>query len=226
MMGGIPAGVDGEVLDAGRRPVPGLYAAGECSCLSLHGANRLGCNSLLDLVVFGRRAGEKMERDLRDRPWEALPPHPEGASEARIAAMKGRPKGERAGELRRALQATMTDHCSVFRDERSLKEALTDIRALKERYVAVAIDDKGSRFNTDLQEALELEFLLGLGEAIVVSALARGESRGAHWREDYPERNDEEWLKHTLIYRKESGEPEISHAPVTITRFQPKPRTY
>ncbi len=225
MMGGIPVDVDGRVLDGSHEIVTGLYAAGECSCLSLHGANRLGCNSLLDLVVFGRRAGLKMLEDLGAISWASVPQDPEAPVRERIARLKGRSGGEKAVRLRQALQEIMMAHCSVFRHEETLAQALSEIEALKEAYARVAIDNRGACFNTDLLEALELEHLLGLGEATVASALARKESRGAHSREDFPERDDENWLKHTLIQKQERGY-RIFDKPVTITRFQPKPRAY
>ncbi len=225
MMGGVQANGNGQVLGANLEPVPGLYAAGECSCLSLHGANRLGCNSLLDLVVFGRRSGQMMAKNLQDLEWEDLPPHPESRVTSMIAQLMERTKGEKAGRIRAAMQKAMTDHCSVFRKEATLGAALSELEALKESARSVCIDNRGKRFNTDLLEAFELECLLGLAEAIVRSAMARKESRGAHSREDYPERDDTHWLKHTLIQRTE-GEPRIFYKPVTVTRFEPKPRTY
>ena len=225
MMGGIQASLDGRALDGSQRAVPGLYASGECSCLSLHGANRLGCNSLLDLVVFGRRTGQTMLNDLKELDWAEPPEDPEGPARERIEKLKARKKGEKAGRLRSALQETMTRNCSVFRDERTLSEALSEIRELQGRYGEIAIDDRGTRFNTDVLEALELECLLGLAESIVVSAMARKESRGAHFREDFPERNDDDWLKHTLIQKTGEG-LSVAYKPVTITRFTPKPRTY
>ncbi len=226
MMGGIPVNVDGQVLDALQRPVSGLYAAGECSCLSLHGANRLGCNSLLDLVVFGRSAGVRMAKDSRDLPWTEPPREPAREVLSRIEGLKRRKKGERSYTLRKTMQEVMTEHASVFRDESGLREGLAKIRSLRERYAEVGVQDQGRRFNSDLLETFELEGLLDIAEAIVVSALARTESRGAHSREDYPDRDDEKWLKHTLVRRTENGRPEISYKPVTITRFEPKPRTY
>lgn len=225
MMGGVQANGNGQVLGADLEPVPGLYAAGECSCLSLHGANRLGCNSLLDLVVFGRRSGRMMARNLQDLEWEDLPPHPESRVTSMIAQLKERTKGEKAGRIRAAMQKSMTDHCSVFRKEDTLGTALSELEVLKERARSTCIDNRGKRFNTDLLEAFELECLLGLAEAIVRSAMARKESRGAHSREDYPERDDTNWLKHTLIQQTE-GQPRIFYKPVTVTRFEPKPRTY
>lgn len=225
MMGGIPVNVEGQVLDAGHQAVTGLYAAGECACLSLHGANRLGCNSLLDLVVFGRRAGLRMLGDLKDISWGTVPKNPEEPVRERIAQLKDRRNGERASRLRQALQEIMTRKCSVFRHEESLADALSDVNALQGEYGNVVLENRGARFNTDLLEALELEHLLGLGEAIVASALARKESRGAHFREDFPERDDSNWLKHTLV-QKVDGQCRIFHKPVAITRFQPKPRAY
>jgi len=225
MMGGIQANLDGQVLDGEQNVVPGLYAAGECSCLSLHGANRLGCNSLLDLVVFGRRAGEKMREDLKELAWPEPPDQPEKETRDRIRRLKERKNGEKTGQLRSALQEAMTNLCSVFRHEETLSEALSHIQSLRERYREVAIDNRGERFNTDLLDALELECLLGLAESVVASAMARKESRGAHFREDFPERDDENWLRHTLARKTDQG-LRVAYKPVTITRFTPKPRTY
>ncbi len=225
MMGGIPTDVDGKVLDANNRPLPGLYAAGECACVSVHGANRLGCNSLLDLVVFGRRAGKAIRRDLEDMDWPELTKSPEERSVRKIGGILGRDKGEKAAHIRSTLQELMTERCSVFRNEKDLQKALNDLGGLKERYQRIVVDDHGKIFNSDLMDAVELESLLGLGEAILVSALARKESRGAHFREDYPERDDKNWLKHTLIQKADGGH-KVSYKPVTITRFEPKARTY
>jgi succinate dehydrogenase / fumarate reductase flavoprotein subunit len=225
MMGGIPTNLDGQVLDHHQQIVPGLYAVGECACLSLHGANRLGCNSLLDLVVFGRRCGERILKDLKQLSWGALPSHPEEKTEARIEDLKKGKQGERAYPLKASLQKTMMERCSVFRNQEELSQALAEIQTLKERYKKIVVQNHGSRFNSDLMEAFELESLLGLGEAIVVSALARQESRGAHFREDFPDRDDQNWLKHTLI-QKTDREPRVFFKPVTVTRFQPKARTY
>jgi succinate dehydrogenase / fumarate reductase, flavoprotein subunit len=225
MMGGIPTDLDGQVLDAGQQVVPGLYAIGECACLSLHGANRLGCNSLLDLVVFGRRCGQEMIQELSQGYSEDLSGRPEERTLAKIESLEKRGKGEEVHALRASLQKIMMDDCSVFRQEEGLSRALAGIRNLQEGYKRIAVRDPGTRFNSDLMEAFELESLLGLAEAILVSAQARKESRGAHYREDFPERDDRNWLKHTLIQRTDQG-PRIFSKPVTITRFQPKARTY
>ncbi len=226
MMGGIPTDVHGHVLNHEGEPVTGLYAAGECACISVHGANRLGCNSLLDLVVYGRRTGKTMASEI-----DKLEHNGVIASESadqikeRIAAILDRSGGEKAAPIREEMQKMMSLECSVFRTKSGLEDGLKTIQDLKDRYRSITIDNKGASFNTDLTEALELESLLHLSETILRSALARTESRGAHFREDYPERNDRDWLKHTLIRRTPSG-PEIFHKPVVITKFQPKPRTY
>ncbi|MBM3300457.1 MAG: FAD-binding protein, partial [Deltaproteobacteria bacterium] len=225
MMGGIPTGLDGHVLDRDGRSVPGLYAAGECACVSVHGANRLGCNSLVDLVVFGRRAGMAIGTDLPNLEWTGFSGEAQDRLLDRINTLKIRKNGERASAIRGEMQELMSLYCSVFRTESDLQKALTRIRGLKERYESLSIDYTGPAFNNDLLEALELESLLGLAETIVASALARTESRGAHFREDYPERDDTNWLKHTLIERANEGY-RILYKPVSITRFEPKARTY
>ncbi|MGB6067125.1 MAG: succinate dehydrogenase flavoprotein subunit [Desulfomonilaceae bacterium] len=225
MMGGIPTDVDGAVLDEKGEPVRGLYAAGECACISVHGANRLGCNSLVDLVVFGRRAGKLMARDLEQMDWKELPDRPESGVSQKLEKLKQKSKGEKAAHIRKSLQEFMSEWCSVFRNEKDLKHALSELGSLKERYREIAIDDHGDLFNTDIMEACELESLLGLAETMLLSAIARTESRGAHFREDYPKRDDANWLKHTLIQKADDG-LRISYKPVRTTRFQPKERTY
>ena len=225
MMGGIPTDLDGQVLDQEGRPFQGLYAAGECACVSVHGANRLGCNALLDLVVFGRRAGKKILEELPHLERISLHESASERSVSRVQAIKGRKKGEKTWVVRAKMQELMTDACSVFRSADRLEKALEVIGELKEKYENIAVDNHGLRFNTDLLEALELGSLLHLAEAIMVSAGARKESRGAHFREDFQDRNDEKWLKHTMVQMTEQGR-RIFYKPVTITRFEPKPRVY
>ncbi len=226
-MGGIPTDIDGRVLaDEQGGVVPGFYAAGECACVSVHGANRLGTNSLLDILVFGRRAGIAMAGDLR----AAERPRPDRAAETsageRVSALLARRGGERPAMIREELQEVMFAKCGVYRTGALLEECRAEVAALQERARRLRVDDKGCRYNTDLGEALELGFLLDCAEATVESAIARTESRGGHSREDYPERDDQNWLKHTFIRRGASGERLLAYKPVTITRFQPKARTY
>ena len=226
-MGGIPTDNDGQVIvDEHRTPLHGLYAAGECACVSVHGANRLGTNSLVDILVFGRRAGKHMAQYLRQADREPVRANPHSAAEATIQQWFARDGGEPVARIRDDLQALMMDKASVFRTGAGLAEARDGLRVLRERYNRAKLDDRGRTFNQDLLEALELGFLLDLAEATAASALNRTESRGAHYRVDHPERNDAEWLKHTLIYRKEDGSTSFGYKPVVITRFQPKERKY
>lgn len=225
MMGGIPTNVDGQVIDAGGEVVMGLYAAGECACISVHGANRLGCNSLVDLVVFGRRAGRQISGDLEELDLQDAPSDAGDKRRSEIDAILNRSTGEKADSIRREMQTLMTDLCSVFRNEKGLSGARKQLEELKQRYEKVTVDDKATLFNTDLLEAMELRSLLGLAETIVVSALGREESRGAHYREDFPDRDDTNFLKHTLVRKTEKG-PELSYKPVIVTEFEPKARTY
>jgi succinate dehydrogenase / fumarate reductase flavoprotein subunit len=227
-MGGIPTDVDGRVLaDETGRVVPGFFAAGECACVSVHGANRLGTNSLLDILVFGRRAGIAMAEEVRRAP----PPEPDPAAEASISAaldeLLSRTDGERPAVIREELQETMFTKCGVYRSAAPLMQAWGEVDDLRTRARQLVVQDKGKRYNTDLGEALELGFLLDCAEATVASAVARTESRGAHAREDYPDRDDVSWLKHTFAFRWSDGAPpRLAYRPATITRFQPKPRTY
>lgn len=224
MMGGIPTDLDGRVLDVNGSPISGLYSAGEAACVSVHGANRLGTNSLLDLVVFGRRAGRAITLDIESLSPYAPAKDALGRVEARIKAIKDS-KGPKPADLRTRMQQIMTDCCSVFRNRVDMERGLTGIRGLKEEYRSVSIDNKGDNYNTDLLDAIELESLLGLAEVILVSALSRTESRGAHYREDYPDRDDHDWLKHTLVMAGDN-DPQVSFKPVKITRFQPKARKF
>ena len=225
-MGGIPTDVDGRVVvDERSTPLPGLYAAGECACVSVHGANRLGTNSLVDLVVFGRRAGRDMARYVRDSDLPGLPAGSEDRSCEIVDRLLHGTGTERLAAIRSEMQAVMMEDVGVFRVESQIQQAVDKVRALRERYRHVSLQDKGEQFNTELLEAVELGYLLELAEVTAISALARQESRGAHSREDYPQRDDANWLKHTLAYRTEEG-VELRYKPVTVTRFQPKARTY
>ena len=225
-MGGIPTDVDGRVLvDEEDTPLPGFYAAGECACVSVHGANRLGTNSLVDIVVFGRRAGRDMARFIAENDFMPLPPDAEARARQEVDRLLHRTGGESVADIRRELQEVMMENVGVFRIEAQMQAAIEEIGQLQERYSQVSLQDKGQTFNTELLEAIELGYLLDLAELTATSALARQESRGAHSREDFPERDDENWLKHTLAYRTEDG-VDLKYKPVSITRFEPKPRTY
>jgi succinate dehydrogenase / fumarate reductase flavoprotein subunit len=226
-MGGIPTDIDGRVIiDERNTPLPGFYAAGECACVSVHGANRLGTNSLVDILVFGRRAGRHMARYVREGAAAALPVHnPDLAIRGEIERLLGGTGDESAAAIRDTLQQEMMDKVSVFRTARDIETALDTVHGLQERYRRLRIEDRGKQFNTDLLEALELGFMLDLAEATTASALQRTESRGAHSREDHPHRDDANWLKHTLCYRRH-GAIEFRHKPVVITRFEPKERKY
>ena len=226
MMGGIPTDLNGHVLDEKGDVVPGLYSAGESACVSVHGANRLGCNSLLDLLVFGRRAGIAIGEDAPNLEFADMPSDAADGLTARLDHFRRDESGERAADIKREMQGIMMNDCSVFRDDKGLEEAMNKIGALKERYQKVVIDDPSESFNNALIEACELGSLLTLSELTVAAARNRTESRGAHSREDFPDRNDDDWLKHTIIRLDEGGKPVISHKPVNIDRFEPKPRTY
>jgi len=227
-MGGIPTDVDGRVvLDANNTVLRGMYAAGEVACVSVHGANRLGTNSLLDLIVFGRRAGKAIMEYLRSgADWEELPADVLEFSRERIERLRSGSGQERVAPLRKELQRSMSEHVGEFRTEQQLLQMTSILQDLRQRYQRLRLQDTGRQFNTELVEALELENLLDVAEAITYSALNRRESRGAHAREDYPKRDDQNWLKHTLIRKREGAEPEIFYKPVRITRYQPVERTY
>ncbi len=247
-MGGIPTNIEGEVLRNATDVIKGLYAAGEVACVSVHGSNRLGTNSLLDINVFGKRAGKAAAAYAADASFVDLPQSPATRVEAELETIRTRPDGERVADIRRALQETMDTNAQVFRTAESLAQALEDLRDLRARYEVVSVQDKTRTFNTDLLEAVELGFLLDIAETVVVGALNREESRGGHFREDFPTRDDENFMQHTMAYRRPlatggaaSGDSTGAFArsetfdgyqlvlgskPVTVTRYQPMERKY
>ncbi len=225
-MGGLPTNVEAQVIrDPAGTTVPGFYSAGEAACVSVHGANRLGTNSLVDLVVFGRRAGRHMLQEIQERDFPVLPENVEETARASVSSLLGRDKGERAADIRKSMQEVMMDKVSVVRDATGLEEARKTIAELQEAYRHVALQDKGHTYNTELTEALELGCMLDCAETIVFGALDRTESRGAHYREDYPDRDDVNWLAHSMITR-DAGTLELEKKPVVITMFEPKERKY
>ena len=205
----------------GETELPGLYAAGECACVSVHGANRLGGNSLLETVVFGRRAGQRAAEYADGKVPRAVPDATLRTEEARIRTFLKNKGPERAWQIQEELGKTMSLNLGIFRTQKSMTEAGEKVRELKARASHAFLQDHGKVFNTDLVQALELQALLDVAGTIVAGALAREESRGAHYRSDFPSRDDANWLKHTLAYRTPDG-PSLRYAPVTITRFQPK----
>ncbi|MEU5622659.1 succinate dehydrogenase flavoprotein subunit [Streptomyces tendae] len=229
-MGGIPTNVEGEVLADNTTVVPGLYAAGEVACVSVHGANRLGTNSLLDINVFGRRAGIAAAEYAQKADFVELPEDPESQVVEQIERLRSSTGTERVATIRRELQECMDANVMVFRTEQTIKTAVEKIAELRTRYKNVAIQDKGRRFNTDLLEAVELGNLLDLAEVMAVSALARKESRGGHYREDFPNRDDVNFMRHTMAYREvgDDGAESIrlDYKPVVQTRYQPMERKY
>lgn len=229
-MGGIPTNVEGEVLADNTTVVPGLYAAGEVACVSVHGANRLGTNSLLDINVFGKRAGIAAAEYSQKADYVELPEDPARLVLDQVERLRDATGTERVSVIRRELQETMDANVMVFRTEQTIKTAVEKIAELRERYLNVSIQDKGRRFNTDLLEAIELGNLLDLAEVMAVSALARKESRGGHYREDYPNRDDVNFMRHTMAYREvgDDGAESIrlDYKPVVQTRYQPMERKY
>jgi succinate dehydrogenase / fumarate reductase, flavoprotein subunit len=227
-MGGIPTNVDGQVVvGEDETPVPGMYAAGECACVSVHGANRLGTNSLLDIVVFGRRGGKHMagfaeSADLPELPDE----HPETPVLERLRSLLNRPEGANAADIRSELQQQMFDLAFVVRSEESLRKMQEILDGLHDRFDRVYVQDAGKVFNTELMEVVELGFLLDCADALVAAALARDESRGAHYREDHPLRDDANWLKHSLAYREEDGSIRLETKPVKMGPYVPMERKY
>ena len=226
VMGGIPTDVDGRVLaDEKGSVVQGLYAAGECACVSVHGANRLGCNSLLDLIVFGRRSGLAMKGDILRYNHRPISGNPLKSVKGKIARLWNSTGKEKMDSLRQEMKSLMMEYGSVFRSEGGLKKGIEGIRSLKERYEQTGVEDRGKVFNFALMEAIELGHQLKLSELILQSALQRKESRGAHFRDDFPVRDDQRYLKHTLIFPTPQG-PEVKYKPAKITSFQPAARIY
>lgn len=225
-MGGIPVNTDGQVYSSAEHLVEGLFAAGEAACVSVHGANRLGSNSLLECVVYGKRTGAAIAQYVQTRKLPEFDPNPYLA-EARnqIESLLEQQGDLRIGQLRQAYQDAMTEHCGVFRTEDRMREGIQQIKALQQKYNQIRLDDQGKCWNTELIEALELRNLMIVGEVILDAALNRRESRGAHAREDYPDRDDANFLKHTLAYYSPAG-VEIQYKPVSITLFQPQERKY
>jgi succinate dehydrogenase / fumarate reductase flavoprotein subunit len=231
-MGGIPTNIKAEVLSDNDTVIPGLYAAGECACVSVHGANRLGTNSLLDINVFGKRAGKYSVEYAKTAKQV---PMPEDAAKdvlellQKVRNAKGK---EKVAQLRKELQETMDKNAQVFRTEETLNEALAKIAELRKRYEKISVQDQGKRFNTDLLEAVELGFLLDLAEVTVITCRERRESRGAHLREDYTERNDKKFMVHSMAYKqakidKKTGiDIKVDWKPVVITNYQPMERKY
>jgi succinate dehydrogenase / fumarate reductase flavoprotein subunit len=226
-MGGIPTNIDAQVvLGPEETPVPGLYAAGECACVSVHGANRLGTNSLLDIVVFGRRGGRHMARFAAEAD---LPEPPSRQEASTVETLRGLLKGpliEFVADIRAELQRHMFDLCGVVRSEKGLRELQGILAGLRERYGLIGIQDQGRVFNTELMEAVELGFLLDVSDAIVASALARDESRGGHYREDHQLRDDDHWLRHSLAYRETDGSIRLEDKDVKLGPYVPMERKY
>jgi succinate dehydrogenase / fumarate reductase flavoprotein subunit len=219
-MGGVKTDSDGMTS------VPGLYAAGEAACVSVHGGNRLGANSLLDTVIFGRRSGAHASESARTEKAPSIPDSVIEDERKRLQAILDRPKnGDRVAQIRLDLGVSMDKNVAVFRNAEGLEEELGIVQQMKERYAKVPVEDKGKVFNTDLLFHLELGFVLDCAEAIVLGAVERKESRGAQFRLDYPKRDDANWLKHIMLYYSPEG-VRMDYAPVTITQWAPQERTY
>lgn len=225
-MGGIPVNTDGKVRSSGDGFIDRFFAAGESACVSVHGANRLGSNSLLECVVYGRRTGKAIAQFVQNRKLPVLDEqnYVQEASKQmqQLIAKEGK---YRIAQVREAFQDCMTEYCGVFRTEATMRQGLEQLQQIQMQYQEIYLDDKGDCWNSELVEALELQSLLVVGQIILTSALSRTESRGAHCREDYTERDDENFLKHTMAYYSPAG-IDIQHRPVTITMFEPKERKY
>lgn len=226
-MGGIPTNVNCEVLLNEKGDiVKGLYAAGECACVSVHGANRLGTNSLLDLVVFGRRGGKAISEYLKTAKFLEVDESAAKKTNEFISWLFSSNGNEKISDIRTELQNAMMENCGVFRTEEGLKKMIDKLEELKKRYRNISLQDKSKVFNTELVEAIELENLLKNAEATVYGAYQRQESRGAHSREDFPKRDDNSWMKHTFAFQKFESSPELKYKPVVVTKYQPMERKY
>jgi succinate dehydrogenase / fumarate reductase flavoprotein subunit len=226
-MGGIPTNMNGEVvIDENNTVMPGLYAAGEVACVSVHGANRLGTNSLVDLIVFGKHSGLKAAEFANGATLQPLPPDSDGFARQQLDHLLSNKGTERAADIANEMKSTMFDHVGVFRTEGGMEQALAKVCELKERFKNVNVDDRGKIYNTNLLNTWELGNLLDLAEVTTISALARQESRGGHARDDFPKRDDVNWLKHTLAWMRDNGQIELKYKPVVITKWQPKERVY
>jgi succinate dehydrogenase / fumarate reductase flavoprotein subunit len=226
-MGGIPTDTEARVVAGPEEvPVPGLYAAGECACVSVHGANRLGTNSLLDIVVFGRRGGADMARYAVQSDLPKLGDRPEAATLDTLRGLLRGPNLEFAADIRADLQKHMFDLCGVVRSEQGLVELQKVLVGLRERYQLVGVEDRGKVFNTELMEAVELGFLLDVSDTVVAAALTRDESRGGHYREDHPLRDDDRWLTHSLAYREQDGLVRMEYKGVKLGPYVPMERKY
>ena len=232
-MGGIPTNIKAEVLSDNDTVIPGLYAAGECACVSVHGSNRLGTNSLLDINVFGKRAGRYSVEYANSAEFVPLPADPSKEVRELVERLRTSNGTERVAAIRKELQEEMDKNAQVFRTEESLESVTNTIQRLRDRYQNIGIQDRGKRFNTDLLEAIELGFLLDIAEVVVYSARNRKESRGGHMRDDYPDRNDAEYMQHTMAYltgdahsADASDHIRMDWKPVVITHYQPMERKY
>jgi succinate dehydrogenase flavoprotein subunit len=226
-MGGIPTNKYGETLvDESNNIVPGLYAAGECACVSVHGANRLGTNSLLDLVVFGKHSGLRAAEYVKGVDYQPLPADPAEFAQAQFDRIRKADGTENLFDIATQMKKVMFDDMGIFRNGKGMENALNVVRELKKRFQHVRPTDTGSIFNMELMNIWELGNLLDLAELTTVSAITRTESRGGHSREDYPERDDKNWLKHSMVWMTPEGKIDLKYKPVVMTKFEPKVRTY
>jgi succinate dehydrogenase / fumarate reductase flavoprotein subunit len=225
-MGGIPTNKYGEVvIDEKNTVFPGLYAAGECACVSVHGANRLGCNSLLDILVFGKHSGMRAAEYAKGTQFETLPDDPTAAAQSQFEALRSGSGTENAFDIANELKDVMFSDVGIYRNEKGMREAIQKLEGLRERFQHIGVTDTGSVFNTELLNAWELGNMLEVADVIAECAVNRKETRGGHSREDFPKRDDQNWMKHTLAWRR-NGKVELSYKPVVVTKYAPKERVY